>query len=227
MSSSSSPSPPSNSESKPIQDEIFFEFLSEMKPSSIKVLGGNIEIIPGLNIYDKSGIENNEVLSNQVHEILPHLFLGNVEVSQNKEFLLDNGIKGIVNMALHLENRFEDSKIEFKFGPLDYLKGVQVYDATCADIITSLPKIIDFIDMHLKKQQGVLVHCFAGISRSVSAVCAYLMYKKNLNFAQALDFIRERRSIPPPDPNEGFRYQLNLSSTEKMLKSLQEQSKNT
>ena len=45
------------------------------------------------------------------------------------------------------------------------------------NIITNLPEGINFIEKALKNkdQGGILVHCVAGQSRSVSMVVAYLM----------------------------------------------------
>lgn len=33
-----------------------------------------------------------------------------------------------------------------------------------------------------RKYTNVLVHCYAGVSRSVAIVCAYIMWKLNWNF---------------------------------------------
>lgn len=54
----------------------------------------------------------------------------------------------------------------------------------------------------------ILVHCHAGISRSVAIVMAYLMHIRKIDVQNALDLIRSRRSIA--DPNPGFLYQLEL-----------------
>jgi predicted protein tyrosine phosphatase len=44
----------------------------------------------------------------------------------------------------------------------------------------------------------VLVHCFAGISRSVSAVAAYLVLHVGMSTQRALDLIKEQRPIAGP-----------------------------
>jgi protein-tyrosine phosphatase len=55
---------------------------------------------------------------------------------------------------------------------------------------------------------GVLVHCWAGVSRSVSCICAYLMESEGYTFHEALNYVRINR--PVANPNEGFRQQLEL-----------------
>ncbi|PWN37451.1 phosphatases II [Meira miltonrushii] len=54
----------------------------------------------------------------------------------------------------------------------------------------------------------VLVHCHAGISRSVAIVLAYLMHMRKISVQDALNLVRSRRSIA--DPNSGFMHQLEL-----------------
>lgn len=54
----------------------------------------------------------------------------------------------------------------------------------------------------------VLVHCAAGVSRSTTAVVAYLMKTEGLDVEAALRQVRAKR--PFVDPNEGFMAQLAL-----------------
>lgn len=49
---------------------------------------------------------------------------------------------------------------------------------------------------------NVLVHCFAGISRSSSGIIAYLMNKYGQTFTEALAYCKAKRPIV--DPNPGF-----------------------
>lgn len=47
---------------------------------------------------------------------------------------------------------------------------------------------------------GVLVKCAAGISRSTTVTCAYLMRARGLGWESALALVRERRPIAHPNP---------------------------
>jgi protein-tyrosine phosphatase len=52
----------------------------------------------------------------------------------------------------------------------------------------------------------VLVHCFAGKSRSTSFILAYLMMDKGLSLKDAVELTRSKRTIAEPNP--GFMIQL-------------------
>ncbi|CAK56209.1 unnamed protein product (macronuclear) [Paramecium tetraurelia] len=63
----------------------------------------------------------------------------------------------------------------------------------------------DFIHNHLK-YGNVLVHCYAGISRSASLVVAYLIKYHNYTTLTAVRFLQKSRPII--EPNDGFIAQL-------------------
>lgn len=65
-----------------------------------------------------------------------------------------------------------------------------------------------FINQIVDSQDKVLVHCMAGISRSVSMVVYYLMKRYHLNFDDAIDFVKRKRKIA--NPNSSFKLQLKL-----------------
>ena len=52
----------------------------------------------------------------------------------------------------------------------------------------------------------VLVHCVAGISRSVTVTIAYIMQEFDLSLNDAFDFVKQRKS--DVSPNFGFMGQL-------------------
>uniref|UniRef100_A0A9J7XHE6 Dual specificity phosphatase 7 n=1 Tax=Cyprinus carpio carpio TaxID=630221 RepID=A0A9J7XHE6_CYPCA len=51
------------------------------------------------------------------------------------------------------------------------------------------------------KNCGILVHCLAGISRSVTVTVAYLMQKLNLSLNDAYDFVKRKKSNISPNFN--------------------------
>lgn len=63
-----------------------------------------------------------------------------------------------------------------------------------------------FMDRALKSNQKILVHCMAGISRSVSLTVYYLMKSRNMDYASAFSLVRKSRPIA--NPNYAFRLQL-------------------
>lgn len=60
---------------------------------------------------------------------------------------------------------------------------------------------------------GVLVHCLAGVSRSVSVTMAYLMHARLLNFDEAFALVRLRK----PDISPNFHFLRQLHSYERQL----------
>jgi len=61
-------------------------------------------------------------------------------------------------------------------------------------------------------QKGnVLVHCFAGVSRSSTIVISYLMKKLNWSYREALEHVRKQRWVVNPNP--GFVRQLKRLET--------------
>lgn len=63
-----------------------------------------------------------------------------------------------------------------------------------------------FIDVAVSSGENILIHCMAGISRSVSLVVYYLMKKYHINFNKAYAMSYNVRSIA--NPNESFKVQL-------------------
>jgi protein-tyrosine phosphatase len=59
----------------------------------------------------------------------------------------------------------------------------------------------EFIKEAMKKGK-IFVHCFAGVSRSVACVIAYLMDERKMSLTDAYELIRSKRSIICP--NYGF-----------------------
>ncbi|XWV25725.1 putative tyrosine-protein phosphatase [Tupanvirus soda lake] len=77
------------------------------------------------------------------------------------------------------------------------------------DIYNNKPMIeigYHFIDNAINSGNNVLVHCMAGISRSVSLVVYYLMKKYHLNYDKAFSFVKNKRGIA--NPNDSFKSQL-------------------
>ena len=69
----------------------------------------------------------------------------------------------------------------------------------------------DFIERNLSKT-NVVVHCQAGVSRSVSIVMAYLLRKQRIEYNECYEFVKSRRPIA--EPNKGFVKQLKAFARE-------------
>ena len=69
-------------------------------------------------------------------------------------------------------------------------------------------RALDIIEATRINNGHVLVHCYQGVSRSVSLVVAYLIWSKQTTYHDALDLVRRTRGIARP--NIGFQCQLTL-----------------
>lgn len=75
-------------------------------------------------------------------------------------------------------------------------------------MIEHFPQIVLSIHTALKENRHVLVHCYAGVSRSATAILAYLIWAQGMAFNTALKLLWSKR--PVVNPNAGFREQLRL-----------------
>jgi len=81
-----------------------------------------------------------------------------------------------------------------------------VEDHVLAPLSQYFQTACDFIESGVLLKQPTLVHCAAGVSRSVSIVLAYLVQKRSFSLAGALEKVRLTR--PFVNPNQGFLQQL-------------------
>lgn len=133
------------------------------------------------------------------HQIIPGLFLGSyldaIDIAKLKRL----GIGAVLNVA-HFENRTR-SNYAHQLPGMVYM-GIPMEDSESFPIERFFPKTNEFIQANLHKNRNVLVHCMAGVSRSVTVVAAYLMAVEGMQMEEALRLIRSRRPIA--GPNHGF-----------------------
>jgi protein-tyrosine phosphatase len=107
------------------------------------------------------------------------------------------------------------------------LKEIQKHDGIKYLFICAKDKSSEYLYLHFKNaanfieeaiQNGfsVLVHCFAGISRSPTIVAAYLIIKQKMSVTNALSCILLSRKCI--QPNNGFMRQLYSLEKEQILK---------
>ncbi len=130
--------------------------------------------------------------------IAPNLYLGSIGAAQSEEQIKEKGITHVLTVA----RGFEIKHVE----GVKYMT-VEVADRPDADIRSHFPQCFEFISGAVKSGGNVLVHCFAGRSRSASVCAAYVMCHENIRLDEAL--MRMRLARPQINPNAGFMGQLN------------------
>uniref|UniRef100_A0A1B0D9R4 protein-tyrosine-phosphatase n=1 Tax=Phlebotomus papatasi TaxID=29031 RepID=A0A1B0D9R4_PHLPP len=114
----------------------------------------------------------------------------------------------VLNVTPDLPNVFEGS------GGIQYLQ-IPITDHWSQDVAVYFPTAIQFIEEARTKGAAVLVHCLAGVSRSVTVTLAYLMHARSLCLNDAFSLVRSRK----PDVSPNFHFMEQLHSFERQLKS--------
>jgi len=149
------------------------------------------------HIYNKcrsSGYKLYDIISNlkiidSKHEIDKNLWLGDCRAALDKDFLESRNIKLVVNLSKNLN-----------FTNLDIQKyRVPIHDNRSHEsdvgMINHFPNIYNKMEYHINRNEGVLVHCRAGMQRSATVVALYLMKKYKMNFESTKNLIRGKRCV--------------------------------
>jgi hypothetical protein len=147
--------------------------------------------------------------------VLPGLWLGSVCALSNEKFM--QGIQAVVT-AMPYHRVSEELLSAWLYGK--HQRRVLVTDDPSSDIQQYFASTARFIDIHLRRGQNVLVHCFGGHSRSVALVLYYLAVYHSSRFptvAAALAHVQAVR--PSAKPNPGFMQQLEnaVAQSKKLL----------
>ena len=105
-------------------------------------------------------------------KILDRLYLGNLKGAQDLNALKSTNITHILQVANGIKPFFPKY---FKY------KVISMPDSGSYQLIRHFPAAISFIKEGMARG-GVLVHCYAGVSRSASCVIAFLMQEREMKF---------------------------------------------
>lgn len=117
--------------------------------------------------------------------------------SENVSSNVDKSSLSPEKLLYSLENAGKDLKFVRMAVPLR--------DMEHENLLDYLDVCLDFIEEN-RKQGSVLVHCFAGVSRSAAIITAYLMKSEQLSQEDGLRSLRQ--SCETVCPNDGFLEQL-------------------
>ncbi|CAD8209249.1 unnamed protein product [Paramecium pentaurelia] len=130
--------------------------------------------------------------------VIPNLYIGCLGTVLNKKKLYESQITHILSVCEM--PIFPYQTTEFK----SLL--ININDSVDQEIKSKFEMANDFIHSAIQKNQNVLIHCFAGKSRSASFVIAYLIKYQQMTPLQALKLLQSKRRIA--QPNMGFMKQL-------------------
>jgi len=131
-----------------------------------------------------------------MNKILPGLYVGNFRDAKDVKQLKENNITHIVSIHDNAKKILEDK---------DYLC-IIASDTPQQELSQFFPQVSRYIHKARLDGGSVLVHCLAGVSRSVTVTAAYIMTVTDLGWREALNAIRGARSVA--NPNYGFQKQL-------------------
>lgn len=126
------------------------------------------------------------------------LYLGNISGAGNQKLIEKYKIRAVLTVA-------QGTYLKYPKQYIDQHKVVEALDLPSYDLFKHFQECIDFIAENIKKT-NVLVHCFAGSSRSGTIVIAYIMQTRDMTYDQAYKMVRQCRS--QVFPNIGFVRQL-------------------
>lgn len=131
--------------------------------------------------------------------VINQIYLGSYEkAAVCKEALRKHNITHILTIGYEMEPINKDA-ITYHVVLLD--------DEPEVEISKHFYECFQFIDKALeKKESNLLIHCWAGISRSATITIAYLIYKFGMDYMEAFEHVRRARHWI--GPNQGFRNQL-------------------
>ena len=129
-----------------------------------------------------------------LNEIIEGLFLGDHAASEASYLLKRHGITHILSVGSGLYPRFP-KKFTYKW--------VSELDSPNANLRQHFSSCHEFINNAFAAGGRILVHCYAGVSRSATIVISWLMKEREMNFSSALSHVTSRRWFINPNP--GFR----------------------
>lgn len=126
--------------------------------------------------------------------VQPGLYLSGIGPTRNHKRLLNLNVVAVVSVALEADPKHQAPGITYLHIPIIDEPNVPIGD--------HFASTTEFIHRHRETGGGVLVHCMAGMSRSVSMVAAYLVRYQQMSLYDAIKVIKIGRPIA--HPNDGF-----------------------
>ena len=125
------------------------------------------------------------------------VFLGAIEHSESEELMSEKDIRAVA-CIMPQDPHFRETEVGKS---MEFLH-IPIKDCPDVNIAEHFDTFIQFIDKCVHERRNVLVHCWAGVSRSASMITAYIIKKQNKSFSEAFHALKSKRG--QIDPNAGF-----------------------
>ena len=134
-----------------------------------------------------------------IYKIDERVYLGSLGVALNEDLLTNSGISHIICVARGIKPYYAN---RFTYLTIDLL------DSVNESLIDRLPDALAFIHATFaaNADSRIFIHCFAGRSRSVAIILAYLMIFHSLSLKSAFHHVRSIRASA--NPNSHFMHTL-------------------
>jgi hypothetical protein len=128
------------------------------------------------------------------NEIIPGLFVGNMNAARDANFFKTNVIGAVLNITPEVPHYFNGTN-----GVIEYMR-INVNDSLQTEDFNKMfryfPSGVSFIYKNLVLEgKKVFVHCHAGIQRSAAMVVAYLMFIHKMPLRKSVDLVIQKRPI--------------------------------
>jgi protein-tyrosine phosphatase len=129
-------------------------------------------------------------MSNDADEIVPRLWLGNFNSSQNIDFIKNHRITVIVNCTKDLPFLSIPGVYKYRVPVHDNLEKKEIYAMS-----KWINKLLPILAEHYRNGRVILVHCAMGMQRSAIVVLCFLYKYFEYDPKTTLVKIRSRRPI--------------------------------
>ena len=140
------------------------------------------------------------------NEVIPNLFIGSIEASQDNNFIFSKNISVIVNCSKDIKDSFSLNLLkpiesapkevqDWLYNNSYYIKYYRIAvddNGNMTEINNFYQYVTDIIYKirdEYNKGKSILVHCLAGNQRSAAFICAFLMLYKNITLEESVNYL--------------------------------------
>tara|TARA_X000000950_G_C13748756_1_gene591729 strand:+ start:502 stop:987 length:486 start_codon:yes stop_codon:yes gene_type:complete len=135
----------------------------------------------GLNILEYFGVNNYDKITNNI-------YLGNYKASK-MEVIDKEKFDVVINCTATLPF-YRNNIYNHRLNVHDDLTTI-----SNTKLFQNILRILPVIHNHVQNNRKILIHCKAGMQRSVTLVIAYLVKYHKLSISQAEQYVKSKRSV--------------------------------